>query len=140
MQEQITITSETQVNLLLQMFTSIEVLVPGLSKQQHLILEALRHKPLWEQLSETEFKNYKQSTIEFQSKIMGATLDAVMSQMKTMFDNMSEMDERILRENFYIKTHEYKMLGKGMQQAFYLINSMTGAIARPNAQEYKPAN
>jgi hypothetical protein len=31
------------------------------------------------------------------------------------------------------------MLGKGMQQAFFLINGMTGAMARPNANEYKPA-
>lgn len=140
MTEQITITSEDQISALLQIFNSVEVLVPSLSVKQHLILEALAQKPLWERTSAEEFEAYKKETIQFQSKIMEATLNLVMSQMKIMFDNMSEMDERILRENFYIKTPEYKMLGKGMQQAFYLINGMHGAMARPNTNDYKPAN
>lgn len=140
MTEQITITSEAQVSQLLQIFNEVEVLVPHLTNQQRLILDALQHKPLWERIGKNEFNAYKKQTIEFQSKIMGATLDIVMSQMKHMFDDMSDRDETILRDNFYIKTPEYRTLGKGMQQAFFLINAMTGAMARPDPNEYKPAN
>jgi hypothetical protein len=140
MTEQITITSEQQLGNLLQIFGSVEVLVPQLTTQQHLAIEALAHKPLWQKVSPEEFEAYKKQTIEFQSKIMGATLDIVMTQMKHMFDDMSERDEQILRDNFYLKTPEYATLGKGMQQCFYLINAMHGAIARPCPTEYQPAN
>lgn len=140
MNEQITITSEQQLGNLLQMYNEVDVIVPKpLTKEQRLTLNELNHKPLWERVGMEEFNAYKKQTIEFQSKIMGATLEVVMDQMKHMFEDMSEFDEKILRENFYIKTPEYKMLGKGMQQAFFLINGMTGAIARPDANEYKPA-
>jgi len=140
MNEQITITSEHQISQLLQIFNQVEVLVPHLSNQQRLMLDALRHKPLWERVGKKEFNAYKKQTIEFQSKIMGDTLNIVMAQMKHMFEDMSDRDEAILRENFYIKTPEYRTLSKGMQQAFFLINGMTGAMARPDANEYKPAN
>ena len=140
MNEQITITSEQQVSQLLQIFNEVEVLVPQLTKEQRLMLNALQHQPLWERVGMDKFNEYKKQTIEFQSKIMSHTLEVVMDQMKHMFEDMSELDERILRENFYIKTPEYKMLGKGMMQAFFLINGITGAMARPDANEYKPAN
>ena len=140
MNEQITITSEEQIGNLLQIFGSIEVIVPGLTNEQHQNLKKLAHKPLWERIGMDKFNEYKKETIEFQSKIMSHTLEQVMAGMKEMFDNMSEMDERILRENFYIKTPEYKMLGKGMMQAFYLMNGVFAAVKRPDTEEFKPAN
>ena len=140
MTEKITITSEQQLGNLLQIYGSVEVLVPQLTPEQHKALEEIAYTPLWERIGLEEFNKYKQQTIEFQSKIMSHTLEQVMSAMKHMFEDMSEMDERILRENFYIKTPEYKMLGKGMMQAFFLANAMFSAMARPDANEFKPAN
>lgn len=140
MTEQITITSEQQITALLQIYNSVEVLVPQLTKPQHLAIEGLAHKPLWEKVSPEQFEQYKQETIALQSKIMSSTLEIIMTQMKHMFDDMSERDERILRDNFYIKTPEYRTLGNGMKQAFYLINAMSPALAKPCAEDYKPAN
>ena len=140
MNEQITITSEEQLGNLLQIFGSVEVLVPQLTKEQKQSLEEVAYTPLWERIGIDKFNEYKKQTIEFQSKIMSHTLEQVMSAMKHMFEDMSEMDERILRENFYLKTPEYKMLGKGMMQAFFLANAMFSSIKRPDANEFKPAN
>lgn len=140
MNEQITITSEKQLGNLLQIFGSVEILVPQLTKEQKQKLEEAAYTPLWERIGIDKFNEYKKQTIEFQSKIMSHTLEQVMNAMKHMFEDMSEMDERILRENFYLKTPEYKMLGKGMMQAFFLANGMFSAMKKPDVNEYKPAN
>ena len=79
MKEQITITSEQQVSQILQIFNEVDMLVPQLTKEQRLMLNALQHQPLWERVGIDKFNEYKKQTIEFQSKIMSHTLEVVLS-------------------------------------------------------------
>lgn len=144
-----TITSTAQAEHLLNIYGTFEANVQGiedLPEDIQLKLHKLDHQPIWETMGREAFNKYKINLIDSTRRVMRHAEDAYIDMIKGMFDNISSMDEQILRESFYIKTPEYRMLGKGMQQVAYLCAAMVPAISPTAArsqyhrEDLKPAN
>tara|TARA_B100000902_G_scaffold1982_1_gene2544 strand:- start:207 stop:626 length:420 start_codon:yes stop_codon:yes gene_type:complete len=137
----ITVNKIDQVAQLLHEMGELEIEVPELTETQKLAIEALAHIPLWRKMGEDEFQAFLKQTMKTQRKLFKHHEDEVIGTVKDkFFPDMSERDERILRENYHLKTSEYNTLGNGMKQIFHLIMKLTPIINNPHDQELRPSS